>query len=161
MTVHFKSDNVQKHKDLADTIKSSLEVTGATIKEKEGHGAYYANLPEGVTRKEVEALSTYNGKFVTAAHVAVGELSAEIFHKDSKVDQVEASVGFFGKSDSVDISVSRSKTYQNHLADEGEDKDVVKHLVMKTTVSSQSAKGYGLKAVRDSMSKEFADSFKK
>ena len=159
--VNFKSDNIQKYKDLSDKIKDGLTVTGTVIKEKETHGTYYANLPEGHTQKTVEELSKYNSKFVTASHVAVGELASDIFKTDVAATQVEASVGFFGKSDTIDITVNRTKTYQNHLAENEADKEIVKHLVMKATVTTQSTKGYGVKAVKESMSEEFQGMFNK
>lgn len=159
--VNFKADNIQKYKDLSDKIKEGLSVTGTTIKEKEGHSAYYANLPEGHTQKSVEELSKYNSKFVTATHVAVGELASGIFKQDKNAQQVEASVGFFGKSDSIDLTVNRTKVYQNHLADNDADKEITKHLVMKATVNTQSTKGYGVKAVKESMSEEFQGMFSK
>jgi len=161
MTVTFKSDNLAKYRDLADNIKTNLEVNGNTIQEKEKHGAYYANLPEGHTQKSVEELSKYNSKFVTASHVAVGELATGIFKSDKSAQQVDASIGFFGKSDSIDLTVNRTKTYQNHLADNDSDKEITKHLVMKATVTTQSAKGYGVKAVKESMSEEFQGMFNK
>lgn len=161
MSVNFKAENLQKHSELAAKIKGSLKVEGTTIKEGESHSAYLANLPEGQTAKSVEELSKYNGRFVTATHVAVGELAADIFKANKSVDSIEAEVGYFGKSDSINISVARTKTFQNHLAKDPSEKEVVKHLVMQTTVSSSSVKGSGLKAVRDSMSEEFADMFKK
>lgn len=161
MGVNFKAENLQKHSDLAAKIKAALTVDGATIKETESHSAYLAGLPEGHTAKTVEELSKYNGRFVTATHVAVGELAAEVFKGNKAVDTVEAEVGYFGKSDAINISVARSKTFQNHLAKDPSEKEVVKHLVMHTTVSSSSVKGSGLKAVRDSMSEEFAGMFSK
>lgn len=161
MTVNFKSENVGKYKELSDKIKETLEVADATIKEKESHLAYYGNLPEDISKKQVEELAKYNSKYVTATHVAVGELAADIFKGKKSIESVEAEVGYFGKADSISISVSRSKTYQNHLAKDEADKEVTKQLVMQTTVTSQSAKGYGLKAVRESMSEEFAGMFKK
>jgi hypothetical protein len=161
MAVNFKSDNIQKHKDLSDKIKDALEVNGATIKEKESHSAYLSNLPEGIGKKEIEELSKYNSKFVTATHVAVGELAADIFNKDKNIQQVEAEVGYFGKSDTINISVFKEKTYQNHLAKDESEKEVTKHLVMQSTITSQSIKGSGLKAVRESMSEEFSNMFKK
>lgn len=161
MTVKFVSENIEKHSDLAGKIKDTLKAEGATIKETESHSAYYANLPEGITVKTVEDLSKYNGKYVTAAHVAVGEVAADIFKKNPTIENVEASVGFFGKTDTIDMSVARKKSYQNHLAENEADREITKHLVIKTTVTSVSSKGHGLKAVRDSMSKEFENSFKK
>ena len=161
MAVNFKSDNIQKHSELAGKIKAGLKAEGTTIKETESHSVYLANLPAGVEKKQVEELAKYNGRFVTAAHVAVGEMAAEIFKGDKTALQVEAEIGFFGKSDSININVARSKTFQNHLAKDPADKEVVKHLVMQTTVTSSSVKGSGLKAVRDSMSEEFQGMFKK
>lgn len=159
--VKFKSDNLKKYQDLSDKIKDGLTVTGTTIKETESHGAYYANLPEGQTRESVESLSKYNSKFVTASHIAVGELAAGIFQADSAAQQVEASVGFFGKGDSIDLTVNRQKVYQNHLAENEADKSITKNLVMKATVNTQSTKGYGVKAVKESMSEEFVGMFAK
>lgn len=161
MTVKFKSDNIEKYRVLADGIKDSLVVSEATITEKEPHSAYYNNLPEGIGKKEIEELSKYNSKFMTAAHIAVGELAADVFKSKKSVTSVAAEIGYFANSDSININVSRSKTYQNHLAKPGEDKEVTKQLVMQTTVNSQFNNGYGLKAVRASMSEEFAEMFKK
>ena len=90
----------------------------------------------------------------------MGELGAEIFSDDSSINQVEAQVGFFGKNDHINMSILRQKTYKNNLAGDENNKEVTKHLVMKTTVTSQSVEGYGLKAVRESMSEEFKDMFK-
>lgn len=155
MSVTFKSEAIQKHKDLSDKIKENLQVQNAAITEKEPHSAYYANLPEGVDQKHVEALTKYNSRFVTAAHVAVGELASDVFIQNPTVNEVTARIGFFGKTDEIDISASRQKLYQNHLAAEGEPKEITKHLVLKTTITSQSTKGYGLKSVREAMSEEF------
>lgn len=162
MTFKFKSETVAKHADLASSIKANLEVTPEKqIKEKESHGAYYSNLPEGMDKKTVEDLSKYNAKFVTAAHVAVGEVAGELFQKDKTLLEVPANVGFFGVRDAIEIDVSRSKTYENRLAKDDADRTVVKELVMKTTITTHSASGTGLKAVREAMSQEFRDSFKK
>lgn len=161
MAVNFKSENIQKYKDLSDKIKNNLEVKDAVIVEKEPHSAYYNNLPENLTKKDVEELSKYNSKFVTAAHVAVGELATDIFTSNKSAETVEAEIGYFGKSDTINITVSKEKTYQNHLAKEGEPKEVTKNLVMATSINTISAKGYGLKAVRDSMTEEFTNMFKK
>lgn len=161
MAVNFKSENIQKYKELSDKIKDNLEVKDSVITEKEPHAAYYNNLPEGITKKIVDEISKYNSKFVTAAHVAVGELAADVFTKDKSIDTVEAEIGYFGKSDTINITTSREKVYQNHLAKEGEPKEVTKHLVMSTSINTISAKGYGLKAVRDSMTEEFSNMFKK
>lgn len=161
MAVNFKSENIQKYKDLSDSIKSNLEAKNSIITEKEPHLAYYNNLPEGITKKEAEELSKYNSKFVTAAHVAVGELAADMFKGDKSLEAVEAKIGYFGKSDNINITVFKEKTYQNHLAKDGEPKEVTKHLVMSTSIDTISAKGYGLKAVRDSMTEEFSNMFKR
>lgn len=161
MSIKFKAENISRHKDLSDKIKDTLITEGATIKEKEAHSAYLSNLPEGIGKKEVEELSKYNSKFVTATHIAVGEMAADIFKGSKSTTQIEAEVGYFGKADTINISVHREKTYQNHLAKDPSEKEVVKHLVMQSTITSQSVKGHGLKSVRESMSEEFADMFKK
>jgi len=161
MAVIFKNETISKHKPLADSIKAGLVVEGCSVKEKESHKTYYDNLPNGVDKKHVDEIAKYNSKYITAAHVAVGEIAAEIFSKSKDSVPVEAEIGIFGKQDSVQITVDRSKTYQNQWAENEKDKEVTKHLVMKTTISSQGLKGYGLKSVRDAMSEEFEGMFKK
>lgn len=161
MSVNFTAENLQKYSKLSNAIKDTLKAEGATIKEEEAHSAYLANLPEGHDAKSVEELAKYNSRFVTATHIAVGEMAADIFKANKDIETVEAEVGYFGKNDSININVARSKTFQNHLAKDPSEREVVKHLVMQTTVTSSSIKGSGLKAVRDSMSEEFANMFKK
>jgi hypothetical protein len=160
MAVKFTSGNLKKHAQLVDDILEVLEVENDLIKEKESHSAYLANLPEGISKKNIEDISKYNSKFITAAHIAVGELAADIFMNDPGREVVLAKLGYFAPQDSFEISVSREKTYQNHWGPEGTT-EVTKHLVMSTSVAAESLKGYGLKAARDSMSEEFANMFKK
>lgn len=161
MSLNFKSETIGKFKDLSDNIKANLIVEDTSIKEKEPHSAYYAGLPEGINKKSVDELSKYNSRFMTAAHVAVGELAAGMFKGNKAVSVVEAELGFFGKNDSINITVQRSKTYQNHLAKDGDSKEVTKNLVMSTTASVHSAKGTSLKSVKEAMSEEFSGMFKK
>jgi len=160
MSFTFKSDNLEKHRELSDKIKENLVVEDTTIKEKEEHSAYYKNLPDGITKKEVEAISKYNSKFITSAHLAVGELATDIFKGNKKAEEVNANIGYFGPQDNIEISIFREKTYQNHLAKDG-NTEITKNLVMQTTVNSISNKGLGLKAAREAMSQEFANMFKK
>ena len=161
MAVNFKNETVKRHTDLSDKIKDNLVVEDSSIKEKESHSAYYNCLPEGIDKKTVDELTKYNSKFVTAAHVAVGELAADCMLKNDSINEVNAEIGYLGKSDKININVARKKTYQNHLTDDPTKKEVVKHLVMHSTVDSISSKGYGVKAVKEAMSEEFQDMFKK
>ena len=158
MSVNFKAEALQKHKPLSDKIKESLEVQGTTVKEKESHGAYFENLPEGLEKKHVEDLSKYNGKFVAAAHVAIGEIAADVFNTNADAQRVDAKVAFFGKRDEMDVTVLRNKTYRNNFAENEADKELTKHLVMNSSVN---VSGYGLKSVREAMSEEFKDTFAK
>lgn len=158
MAVNFKTESLQKHKDLADKIKSGLVAEGSTIKEQESHSSYFGNLPEGLDRETVESVAKYNNDFVSAAHVAIGELSADLFRNDKEIDKVQAQVGFFGKRDKITATVNRSKTYKNNFAEKEEDKELTKHLVISSTVETS---GYGLKSIREAMSTEFAGKFAK
>lgn len=161
MAVTFTDEKLKKHEDLAAKIKSGLVVDGETIKEAKPRSMYLENLPEGVSEKEVDALAKYNANFVTASHVAVGELAADIFTKDKACQQVDAEIHYFGKSDNLAINVQRKCTFQNHLATNPDDKEVTKHLVMKTVATTTSNRGIGLKAIRDAMSSEFEQMFRK
>lgn len=158
MSVHFKDERLQKHQPLAGKIKESLKVEGPAIKEEESHKAYFDNLPEGIDKATVENVAKYNQSFVSAAHVAVGEIAAEQFNSNSDLSRMDAEVGFFGKRDSVSITVHREKEFRNNFAEKEEDKTLKKHLVMNSSVSSSD---YGLKSVRDAMSEEFSNSFAK
>lgn len=155
-----QAEVVQKHRDLADSIKSGLQVEGTVITEKESHSAYAANLPEGITKDVVNDLAKYNSKFVTAAHIAIGETAADIFKKNKSVDKVTASVGFFGNNDSIDVQVDKSKTFTNHLAKDESDREVVKNLHMSTAVNMKSAKGISIKSVKDALGEDFSNFFK-
>lgn len=157
----FTSDIVGKYQDLATKIAEGLEATDGVIKEKESHSAYYANLPEGHTKDGVVELTKYNSKFVTASHVAVAQLAADVFKKSKSTERVYASVGFFGPNDSIDIQVDRSKTFTNHLAKDENEKEITKHLHMSTAVNMKSAKGTSIKSVKDSMGEEFKGMFSK
>lgn len=161
MAVNFKNETVKKHSDLSDKIKENLVVEENTIKEKESHSAYYNCLPEGIDKKTVDELTKYNSKFVTASHVAVGEMAADLMLNNSAINEVNAEIGYFGKSDKIEINVTRKKTYQNHLTDDPTKKEVIKHLVMHSSIDSISSKGYGIKAVKEAMSEEFQGMFKK
>ena len=172
MAVVFKSDNVQKYSDIKDSIKAGLKVEDiangskhANIVEVEDHNAYYSNLPDGHTKKTVDELSKYNVRFANAAVIAVAEVAADVFLENKSVDTVDAKIGYFGSRDSIEPTVSRTKTYQNRLVDPenpgAEPAEITKDLVIKTTISTLSGDGYGLKAVRESMSREFSDLLKK
>lgn len=160
MAVKFKNETVEKYQDLAVKIKDNLEASGSTIKEKEERKPYYENLPEGITEEQVKELSKYNAKYMTAAHVAVGEVAAEIMLKNNSIDQVRAEVGFFGPHDSISFTIDREKVYQNHLSSDGP-KEVVKNLVITSSADIQSARGISLKAVREAMGAEFKNMLKK
>lgn len=158
MAVKFNSESLKKHSDLAEKIKSTLNVEGTSIKEEESHKAYFDNLPEGVDRETVENVAKYNQNFVAAAHLAVGEIAAQEFNENKDVERLDARVGFFGKRDNVEMTVHRQKTYRNNFAENEADKELKKHLVINSSVSSSD---FGLKPIRDAMSEEFASSFAK
>lgn len=159
-TTSFKADNLAKYRELANSIKGGLGTEGNVIKEVEPHSAYYANLPEGITKDTIETVAGYNSRFVTATHLAIGELAADVFSKDKSVTSVVSEVGYFGKGDKLEVKVDRSKQFTNQFAKTEDEKTITKYLVMNTTVTTTSVRGTGLKAVRDSMSEEFAEMFK-
>lgn len=154
--VTFKSEALQKHRELADAIKSNLKVEGAVITEDKSHKPYNENLPEGITVETVKTIAKYNNQFVRSAHLAVGETAAGILNKDKNLDRVQAKVGFFASSDSVNMTVDRSKTYPNPQAKDGQPEKITKHLVIST---SMDIRGQGLKSVKEEMSTEFKDRF--
>lgn len=158
MSVKFNSEALQKHAGLAASIKETLETKGTDVAEKESHGAYYANLPEGLSKEVVEDLSKYNNAFTAASHVAFGEVAAEIFVNNPEAQKVNGQIGFFGKRDNIEMTAHREKTYRNNFAETEEDKELKKHLVISASVN---VSGYGLKSIREAMSEEFKDKYAK
>lgn len=158
MTVNFKTDSLKKHEPLTGEIKKSLTVEGSTIKETESHFAYFQNLPEQISKEQVETLAKYNNQFVQSSHIAVGELATEAMLANPDLTRMDAKLGFFGPRDSVEMTVHRDKTYRNNFAENEEDKELKKSLVMNTSINTS---GYGLKAIKDSMSEEAKGLFAK
>lgn len=158
MAVTFNSEALAKHSELASKIKQTLSVNNSTIKEEESHKAYYENLPEGIEKETVEKVAGYNQSYVAAAHVAVGEIAAAEFNSNKELERLDAQLGFFGKKDSIEMTVHREKTYRNNFAETEEDKQLKKHLVISASVKSS---GHGLKPIREAMSEEFTNTFAK
>lgn len=158
MSVNFKADSLQKHQPLAAKIKESLVVEGSKAREEESHKAYFDNLPEGIDRATVENVAKYNQNYVSASHVAVGEIAAEQFNNNKDLNRMDVEIGFFGKRDKIELTVHREKEFRNNFAENEEDKVRKKHLVINSSISSSD---YGLKSIRDAMSEEFTNSFAK
>lgn len=156
MSVRFNGEAIEKHRALADSIKTGCKIDGTSINETESHTAYNANLPEGVTTETVKTLSKYNANFVKAAHVAVGELSADILSKDKSVEKTIAKIGYFAPGDSLSFTTERSRVYPNPQAAEGEPNKVTKNLVLTMTTD---IRGQSVKSIRDTMSESFKNQF--
>jgi len=147
--------------ELADKIQKNLEVQDGNIEEKEKHSVYDQNLPDNITPDMVKSLAKYNAAFVNASHIAVGRMAANLFKEDKKKQTVNASIGFFGPDDTVDITVHRSKTFTNSFAKEGEPKEVEKTLYMQSSVTVRSNNGSGLRNLKEELSKELSSIFNK
>jgi len=147
--------------ELAEKIQQNLVVNEGTIEEKNRHSVYDENLPEGITPEMVNSIAKYNAAFINASHVAVAKMAAELFKEDERKNSVNASIGFFGPDDTVDITVHRSKTFTNSFAKEGEPKEVEKTLYMQSSVTVRSNNGVGLRNLKEELSKELSSLFKK
>jgi hypothetical protein len=161
MTTEFKTKNIDKYREMVDSIKDHLEVHNGTIKEKEFHSAYDDTLPEGIDKETIEKVSKHNNAFNLATHIALGEVATDIFLEDKSVESVTAEVGYFGSNDKIQSTIHREKEYINHMAKDGEPNKINKNLVFNTTVVSVSNKGYGLKSIKKAMSEEFKELFNK
>lgn len=150
---------MEKYKALADSIKSHLKVDGNSITEEKERSAYLSNLPDGITAKTIEEISKYNSKFLAAAHLAVANIASDIFKK-TNYNQVNATIGYFGPRDTINMLVSKSKTYYNHLPGDNP-KEVTKYMVFNTKVESTSIKGYGIKSLLKDISENFKQKFSK
>ena len=163
MALQFNSTRIDAHRELADKIKeaSKVDVAARQITEETPCGTYMGNLPEGLTPELVAAKAAYDSRFLSAAHVAVGELAAELFNNDQEAKEVSASFGYGDARGKLSFDVTRQTEYRNSFAKEGEASHVTKHLVMSATVHATSNVGHGLKALREDLSEQFVGSFKK
>lgn len=154
----FKTAAAEPYRALADSIAANLKTSGGTISEEVPHSTYDANLPEGITRDTVKAMAKYNNNFIQASRLAVAEASVAIFNQNSTIDTVNAELGFFAPGDNVRIRAERERTYVNPQAAEGQPATLTKSLVLSYTVSHRGQSG---KALRDAISTEAAEMFKR
>lgn len=163
MALQFNSTRIDAHRELADKIKEGAKVDAGNrqITEVTPGGTYMGNLPEGLTPELVAAKAAYDSRFLSASHVAVGELAAEIFNNDQEAKEVSAAFGYGDARGKVSFDVTRQAEYRNSFAKEGEPTHVTKHLVMSATVHATSNIGHGLKALREDLAEQFVGSFKK
>lgn len=157
MSVRFNGEIVEKSRELADAIKAGCEVKGNHISEKESHSAYNAHLPEGFTPDSIKELGKYHANYVRAAHIAAGELSADIFKKDSNAKTATMSVGYFVPTDGLNFTVERSRQYPNPQAGDGSEDKITKDLVITMGATH---KANSVKSLRNAMSEQFKNSFK-
>ena len=160
-TVTFKNEALNKHRALADSIKSNLKREANHIAEVESHKAYHENLPEGLSPELINELRKYDGKYTKASAIAVGEFAAAVFQQDKEVKELTAQVGFLGKGDSLNFSIDREREFPVPKGkDEPEDaprRTTVKHLYVSSPVVELTGKS--VKSVTSLMSEEFKDSF--
>lgn len=158
--VTFKNESLAKHRELADSIKSTLVREGKQLKEKESHGAYNSNLPEGFTPESIKSLAKYNNSFLKACTIAVGEAAASEFKSDKSLTELSAQVGFQAPGDNFNFTIDREREFPVPRAkDEAEDtprRKVTKHLHIERTVELS---GTSIKSVTSVMSEEFKDRF--
>jgi hypothetical protein len=157
--ITFSHNAINKHRDLAEKIRENLEIDGVTIKEKEVHGAYNANLPEGLTPEMVKDLSRYNSAFHSAAYVAVAETAAEMFAANQEATRINAQLGYNAQGDQLNMTVDRSVAYPNPKAkEEGQPEKILKQLVVSSSVD---LRGTSTKSLRNALSAEFENYFAK
>lgn len=148
MSFVFKDEKFDKHRSLVDAIKASLTVEGDVIEEKEQSEAFYQNLPEGITRPQVEELQKYTGDFINATAIAVGEKSMDIFKGDETIERTVGRVGLGNKDACVNIATDRKRSFMNPKDKDGD--RLEKALSMSINVTNVT--GRGLKGLRQRMS---------
>lgn len=160
MSVTFKNETLAKHRTLADAVKKSLVVEGRNIVETESHAAYNAHLPEGVTPDTIKQISKYNGQFLKAATIAVGEIAADQFKGDKSITELTAKVGFQAPGDAYTFTVERDRVFPVPRGkDEPEDaprRTKTKPMHIERTVEIT---GTSIKSVASVMSEEFGEMF--
>lgn len=158
MTQKFQTPVAEPYRELADKIAAGFKIEGATIAETAPHAAYNENLPDGITAATIKTVAKYNNSFIQASRLAVAEASAEMFSASPKIDTVNAELGFFAPGDSLRLRVERERTYVNPQAGEGQPNTLSKQLVIGMTVNHRGQSG---KALRDALSTEYAEQFKR
>lgn len=154
MSHKFTTPAIDKLRPVVDRIKEGVIREGDHFSEATSHSAYNANLPEGLTPDVVDSVQKYNITFVKAAHVAVGELGADVFAANKSVDKVTAKLGFFGPGSHVELAAERSHSFLNPQAKPGEDATIVKECFVsgKTVVSTGD-----VRSIRTAISQQFAE----
>lgn len=143
-------------KELADKIKAGINFNKETaVGTEESNGSlYWANLPEGLTKKVVKEVNNYDNDFVAASAKAAGEIAIEAMTGDTKLEQAnfELGMGYVAK---VKHTVDRQKEYPDFLSDDKDPKTVVKKGHLTTRVSTTISKGTRgqLKVVRQLLNK--------
>lgn len=153
--------SIQKYENLANKIKEGMKYDkeNNVINEVEEHSVYNKNLPEGVTPEVIKNITNYNSEFINAAHIAVGDMAADIFKQNKNIENTTANIGFFGPKDSISITANRKMEFTNSFAKPGEEQTVVKNLHLKGVVEIKSNNGIGLKKIKEEISQTFAGRF--
>lgn len=141
----FKDELFDNFRTGADRVYDALEGEGNSWKEDT---AYYAGLPEGITKKVADEVAAYNSQFTKEAGLGAAMKAYDVFKADDSIDSVVVKSAL-GKG-SITNTIYREKQYTNNFAKEGEDKTIVKNMVMTTKVDAFPLRGYA--KMRDSIS---------
>lgn len=134
--------------NLSEIIKTGLTLDSNGVgSQAEGADLYNKNLPEGLTKDVVKAVSDYNTTFVAAGVQAFGELSVAAMAADKTLDKTSLELPI-AHHDTLNVAVQREKTFANRLSGDGA--DVVKQGVTTVSIDVRGAHKAGeLKKARD------------
>lgn len=104
---------------LAEKLKAGITLDSTTGIGSAKEDLYDSNLPETLTPAIVKEVSDFNTTFVAAGAFAFGSLAVEAMAGNKNLERATVEIGMGGK-DNLNLSIDRSKTFNNHLAGGGE-----------------------------------------
>lgn len=148
------SENVLK---LADAIKADLKIGATGVAEDLGKDFFERNLPENISMADVKRVDAFRSDLISAAALALGEVSVPFFSKNKDVGQV--SLQFGSNKDKATVLVDRERRYPNRMG--GKDApDIVYNCNPTVSYRMAAASATGdYKRVRDHLRSEAAKVF--
>lgn len=156
MAVTFKGERIDKYEAVTAEYTNNFEKNEKGIYvEKERMAPIYANLPEGVTKKQYEEIKKVEDACFNAAHISLAQSAANDFKNDPELQEV---VGEFqiGPNNRTKVAIARSKSYPNPQHKENPElpAEITKHLQVRT---SSKNKGRDYEAIRRELSTRYEE----
>ena len=152
--------------ELADAIKKDLTVNDTAIGVIAEKDPYYSNIPENLTKENVDDTHAYDRTFLAASTKAIGDMAIDHMKEHKKVTLMTGCVnmGDAGKGRFNTNEVTLHKDFEVRIpSKDGESATKVKplHVVSKLTVIGTGSKSGAMGAVLDGLTEVASEAFAK